>query len=428
MGTDTDKLAGFFKQIAPALTRIARGQSAPLGFNAFALVSDYYYRETFHSDILKEILDPKSAHGEGALFLRLFVDFLATEADRALRMPGTKLGTNVPGKLRALAIDESTTVEREKGKIDRRIDIKITASNGTIVIENKIYDAPDMYRQLPKYVEYCRDRGEDVVAVVYLTAAGEKRPDRSTWKHPEDDDKVDPLLLFVSGYSNGVPNLAQGWVERCELAARGFNTRSILDQYAELLRHQSGETMESFEVANVLQALGTSGINYTDLLDALNAAPTALAQMICSEFQKPERKNGAGYSAVKIYSGTTAFFELAPIEVQSADNTCQNVVIHIDIRCDDMSDRMISFFAYLHDKWNTRFLELLKEYDGSFYQPSVQDRLYLPFDRNDAFRERAKLFDKVSELLRFLKNNRPRLEAICRKANEEEEGSTDADA
>ena len=181
----------FLKENADRLRRLGERRDTSLGFNAFALVSDTYYRENFHSDIIGAILDPTAPHGEGALFLRLFVDFLAEVAEWTLKSDDSKLNPNLPGRLRNLQIGDATKIEVEKWVgIDSRIDIKITATNGTVVIENKIYDAPDMPRQLPRYVTNCQEAGETVEVVVYLTAAGEKRPDRGTWE-PGDDELVE---------------------------------------------------------------------------------------------------------------------------------------------------------------------------------------------------------------------------------------------
>ena len=35
-----------------------------IGFNVFKLSSDLYFRENFHSDIIKSLLDPKENHQE----------------------------------------------------------------------------------------------------------------------------------------------------------------------------------------------------------------------------------------------------------------------------------------------------------------------------------------------------------------------------
>ena len=47
-----------------------------IGFNAFTLTSDFYYRENFHSFIIKAFLDPKEKHNEGYKYLHLFIELL----------------------------------------------------------------------------------------------------------------------------------------------------------------------------------------------------------------------------------------------------------------------------------------------------------------------------------------------------------------
>lgn len=59
-------------------------QKVDVGFNLFELISDYYYRETLHSDILRALLEPTEKHGEGPLFLRLF-SFFFNRAGRKFR-------------------------------------------------------------------------------------------------------------------------------------------------------------------------------------------------------------------------------------------------------------------------------------------------------------------------------------------------------
>lgn len=47
-----------------------------LGFNVFVLISDKYYRENYHSDIIKAFLNPQENHGQGCLFLNVLIDML----------------------------------------------------------------------------------------------------------------------------------------------------------------------------------------------------------------------------------------------------------------------------------------------------------------------------------------------------------------
>ena len=70
----------FLNDNAKLVREINDRQDTSIGFNAFALVSDTYYRENFHSDVIKAILDPHSGHGEGTLYLKKFIEFVLDEA------------------------------------------------------------------------------------------------------------------------------------------------------------------------------------------------------------------------------------------------------------------------------------------------------------------------------------------------------------
>lgn len=59
-----------------------RKRHVDVGFNLFAIVSDLYYRENFHSDILRAVLDPAGGHGENAKYLHLFLDFIRSHCAR----------------------------------------------------------------------------------------------------------------------------------------------------------------------------------------------------------------------------------------------------------------------------------------------------------------------------------------------------------
>src|SRR5665213_3517758 len=172
-----------------------------MGFNPFALVSDLYYRENLHSDILKAILDPRTTHKCEGIFLDKFLTFLI-EAHRA-------------------TIDKNdyrnAQVVREENRID--IFIKGDTKGHAIIIENKMYNAPDMHRQLPRYVEYAKDYTID--AVVYLRLHGNTFPDLAGWEPSEIKAIKEKLLcIAASDLDGGKTNLSTGWLLECEDAAQ----------------------------------------------------------------------------------------------------------------------------------------------------------------------------------------------------------------
>jgi len=72
-----------------------------IGFNLFTIISERYYQENFHSDILKALIDPKGKHQERDTYLRLFLQFLCSRGV-AITLPDYS----------------NAQVVREEGKID----------------------------------------------------------------------------------------------------------------------------------------------------------------------------------------------------------------------------------------------------------------------------------------------------------------------
>lgn len=98
-------------------------------FNIILASSELYYRENYHSDIIAAIIK----RGD---FYRMFIRWLN------LLHKCVEIDYNNYADIK---------VEREEGRID--ILIKSDASKHCIIVENKINNASDMDRQLPRYIE-----------------------------------------------------------------------------------------------------------------------------------------------------------------------------------------------------------------------------------------------------------------------------------
>lgn len=378
-----------------------RGKS--IGFNAFALVSDIYYRENFHSDIIAAILNPSSSHGEGKLFLRLFINYLIEVAAR-------KGKVSIEEELRQLSLDDEIVVRREEG----RIDIKIQAPVWTIIIENKINGANDQDRQLPKYVDKCgRDR---VKAIVYLTAANEKTPDMTGWLHG-DDAKVMPKLLPIVGYSESksIINLADGWLSPCELAAKGFITKSILSQYKELVIHQAGVPMNNELMKKLLDEMAKDGIDYFELKQALEQMPNAIASMItgrCAGMDGLEKMPEIAYN-------TIAAFDLKTIRIPNSGRVAK---FAIDVHCEDLGRLGISFFDRSGSNVPIeRYLQTLQSIDSGFkYDKAVfENRLVLQISPKEAYSAVDRFIGMVEIIVKAIVKKSDTLARIASECVEE---------
>lgn len=221
-------------------------------FNVFTMASDLYYRENFHSDIIKVFLDPYENHNEGKVFLYAFIDFI---------------NDNFGDKVCISKQDyTSAKVEREPGKID--ILVSSEASKHCIVIENKMYNAVDMQRQLPRYYDFMTGLGYKIDAIVYLPLDANKRPDQSTWNE-SDKQHVLPLLCTVPSYQKKGVNLVNGWIEPCTLITKNIDCISVLRQYSELIKILSKNIMDNVILEKFYNSL-LEGENHKTALSIRN--------------------------------------------------------------------------------------------------------------------------------------------------------------
>src|SRR5574344_1626699 len=161
-------------------------------FNLFHVISDLYYRENFHSDMIAFFLDPNANHGYKHLMLYNFISVL------------NDIGYSIDK-----ANYQDAVVIREEGRID--ILIKSDSSKRAIIIENKINNAGDMPRQLPRYYDYIIVNYH-IDAIVYLPLDRNKYPDTDSWTDV-DKKHVFPILKIIPAYDNMHKiNIAESWL------------------------------------------------------------------------------------------------------------------------------------------------------------------------------------------------------------------------
>ena len=176
-------------------------------FNIFELISDIYYRENFHSDIIAQLL-------RNEIILKNFLDFIGVDKSKY----------------------ENCEVEREESKID----ILIKTEKNCIIVENKLNLAKDMPEQLFRYYNECKNNKKlEVDKIVYLSP--------NSWKQPEEQSiKEIPkeLIKTIIGY-DGENNDFYTMVLQKSLEEMNNKEpkewRLLLEHYLKILR-QTGET------------------------------------------------------------------------------------------------------------------------------------------------------------------------------------------
>ena len=169
--------------------KLNSSRNKSMEINPFEVASNTFYKENFHSDVIRELLDPHGSHKEGSLFLYLFIDAI-----------------NNQDKTTICKLDyQDVEVIREMNRID--VLIKSERSKHCIILENKINNAGDMVRQIPRYYDVMIGKGFVVDRIIYLPLDVNKMPDKSDWSDA-DKQHIDPLITIMPAfYTNHLMNI-----------------------------------------------------------------------------------------------------------------------------------------------------------------------------------------------------------------------------
>jgi hypothetical protein len=193
-------------------------------FNIFSSISETYYKENMHSDIIKLILDPKTEKIGSPKNMNLFV----------------KLLNKIKPELK-IVIGKNAIIEREKG----RIDILISDSKNAIIIENKINFAKVQEDQLGRYYINTSKRGLIVKAIVYLTLSPEKDLKINySIKDPILRETIKELIipLPVLNKKNEI-SFSDDFIGKCINNSNNCISKIYYSEYRELLKSLGGSIM-----------------------------------------------------------------------------------------------------------------------------------------------------------------------------------------
>jgi hypothetical protein len=215
------KLAGEYRK---RQIEIEKQGSKFLRLNPFALVSEVYHHENFHSDIFSVLLNPLPDSSDEVNVLHRFISFLKTKHGVCINP------------------DEYTSpdITREEGRID--VLIKDRKSMKALIIENKINGAVDMSRQVVRYLDDVTEQGFSCDTIIYLRMRGHGYPDTSDWK-PGEFERVKPLLKVIRAFDDKETDLLNGWLIPCELAAQDHDVRYLFKHYITLLQQLGPNAM-----------------------------------------------------------------------------------------------------------------------------------------------------------------------------------------
>ncbi|WP_434503697.1 PDDEXK-like family protein [Prevotella sp.] len=243
--------------------KLQKSDKSELGFNVFKLISDFYYRENFHRDIIYDFLNPQGSHKEGNKYLMLFLDML-----------------NINYSFFQNAIVEKEYLIENGRRIDTLITDNTTMK--AIIIENKMNNASDMDRQLPDYYNYVRNLGYEIMSIVYIPLSNNKVPDRTNWKECERISIKECLNIIPAFSNNKKRNLCNNWLKSCINSSDNIDCISGLRQYVKLIKYLNINNMDNIILEKFYKniKIGENLDTAISIRNMLNELPTFLAARV----------------------------------------------------------------------------------------------------------------------------------------------------
>lgn len=216
----------------------------------FKEISNYHYRENYHSDILALYLRHKEVKEEFILWLNSLL-----------------------GKDNSINYHEyeNGSVEREEHKID--ILLYSSDKRKAIIIENKSNNAGDQPKQLFRYFSDLEERKIIVEAIFYLNKNSLKKPDLSELKE-EQKKKINDLLIV--GQLVEVNSFAVNVIEKVIQKTNNIRLNALSQEikdlfYSVIYGERNMEDLENF----VNELLKNDNLKkLQDSIEAYNDLPT----------------------------------------------------------------------------------------------------------------------------------------------------------
>lgn len=237
-------------------------------FNVFKILGVESSEVRLHSSLLAEFLNPHASHGQGSLYLNIFINHLIDLKDMPFDIDSAKV-----------------EVEKYIGMINKdrtkggRIDILLSdKKDNRIIIENKIY-ADDQLYQLERYYNFDQN-----AIIVYLTLDGSQPSKKSIGSM-----KVKPSLL---SYKTDIIQ----WFEICRKESASLPiVRETIVQYLNLLKELTNQTVGGTMKEEIRRIL-LENLSYIETIETSSKILGEIIDEVSYDFKN---------SMKKIFSTTT---------------------------------------------------------------------------------------------------------------------------
>lgn len=151
-------------------------------FNIFKIIGLTSEEVRIHSSFIAELLNPAGSHGQGGLFLNLFIK---------------ELNSNINLNSNEAFVEVEKSIGIKKEDEGGRIDIFISDKSGkSIIIENKIW-AGDQENQLMRYDNFGK-KSKCPYELLYLTLDGKDASEKSVGNNTINYNRISyKMKLFI---------------------------------------------------------------------------------------------------------------------------------------------------------------------------------------------------------------------------------------
>lgn len=227
-------------------------------FNIFRVLGIRHYEVQTHSPVLAELLNPAGAHGQGEIFLQLFLKHLGIAEFRTTRAN----------------VRREVFCDKNSPSHGRRIDIVLEDTNRRrIFIENKI-TASDQHDQLLSYRKH-----DSEATILYLTLFGDNPSN-------VEENQYSEIRYRCISYQTEVLR----WLESCRREAASLPViRETLTQYIHLIRELTQQSTTRKMNEELIEEIVKDDESYEAFLAIINARTAVEEKLIANLLQDLEK-------------------------------------------------------------------------------------------------------------------------------------------
>ena len=207
-------------------------------FNLFSILDRETDEEKTHSALIAELLNPQGSHGQGNIFLKLFVGLLSNKKQISVYWENANIPTI--SQIDKIQVYTELNIGKYREK-ECRLDILLINGEWQVLIENK-FNAKQGKEQLERYSDYLKEAYAKNKLLIYLTKTGEKYKSEELSKGTN---------YFCLTYKDDILD----WLNECEKYCKNKPIlEQSLSQYINLIKRETNQTANS-KMKNEIQEL-----------------------------------------------------------------------------------------------------------------------------------------------------------------------------